>query len=335
MYSGTELESRSIDERTLILIPVFNDYAAVGKLLVELDRELAAAGITAGVLIVDDGSTVESSDRIEVGSLQAIVGVDVVELRRNLGHQRAITIGLAFAENRGKCEAVVVMDGDGEDDPRDVPRLIERYLAEGGQKIVFAERTRRSESRLFKFFYKLYKVVHVMLTGIEVKVGNFSVIPRRRLSSLVVVAEMWNHYAAVGFKSRQPYCTIPTRRGRRLDGKSSMNFVSLVVHGLSAISVYSEIVGVRLLVVAVGLILATLAGVLATISIQLVTSRAIPVWAIQTAGILLVIMLQGVLFAFLLSFVMLGNRHGSTFLPLRDHGYFISGVKNIFIKEHK
>lgn len=174
-----------------------------------------------------------------------------------------------------------------------------------------------------------------MLTGIEVKVGNFSVIPRRRLSSLVVVAEMWNHYAAAAFKSRQPYCTIPTRRGRRLDGKSSMNFVSLVVHGLSAISVYSEIVGVRLLVVAVGLILATLAGVLATISIQLVTSRAIPIWAIQTAGILLVIMLQGVLFAFLLSFVMLGNRHGSTFPPLRDHGYFISGVKNIFINKHK
>ena len=78
--------------------------------------------------------------------------------------------------------------------------------------------------------------------------GNFSVIPRERLASLVVVSELWNHYAAAAMRSRQPFCTIPTRRAERLDGESKMNFVGLVVHGLSAISVYSDIVGVRLLI---------------------------------------------------------------------------------------
>ena len=85
--------------------------------------------------------------------------------------------------------------------------------------------------------------------------GNFSIIPRPRLASLVVVSEMWNHYAAAAFKSRQPLCTVPTQRAKRLDGKSKMNFVNLVVHGLSAISVYGELVGIRLLVVTVLLIL--------------------------------------------------------------------------------
>ena len=46
----------------------------------------------------------------------------------------------------------------------------------------------------------------------RVRVGNFSAIPRRRLESLVAVSELWNHYAAAAFQSRQPYCTIPTQR---------------------------------------------------------------------------------------------------------------------------
>lgn len=326
MQSEAVLESRSIDEKTLILIPVFNDYSAVGKLLVELDHELSGAGITAGVLIVDDGSTEVDGDSFEVGSFEAITVVDVLQLRRNLGHQRAITVGLAFAENRGKCEAVVVMDGDGEDAPRDVPRLIERYLAEGGRKIVFAERTRRSESRLFKLFYKIYKIVHIMLTGIEVKVGNFSVIPRRRLSSLVVVTEMWNHYAAAAIKSRQPYCTIPTRRGRRLDGKSSMNFVSLVVHGLSAISVYSEIVGVRLLVVAAGLVPLVVIAMISIAVIRFGTNLAVPGWASYVFGMLLIVLIQLFTIAVLICFLFLGNRHSYGFLASRDYPFYIQKI---------
>ena len=100
-------------------------------------------------------------------------------------------------------------------------------------------------------FYAMFKLLHRVLTGKGVRVGNFSVMPRRRLSSLVVVAEIWNHYAAAVFRSRQPHCMIPTHRSRRLCGSSSMNFVSLVTHGLSAISVYSDVVGVRLLVMSV------------------------------------------------------------------------------------
>ena len=72
----------------------------------------------------------------------------MLRLRRNLGHQRAIAIGLTYiqAQMTTAYEAVVVMDGDGEDAPEDVPRLLARLEAEGGRSIVFAERTRRSES---------------------------------------------------------------------------------------------------------------------------------------------------------------------------------------------
>ena len=94
----------------------------------------------------------------------------------------------------------------------------------------------------------------LLLTGIPVRVGNFSVIPAAQLRRLVVVSELWNHYAAAVFKARTPKATVPTARAPRLAGRSRMNFVDLVTHGLSALSVHSELIGVRLLVVAAVLI---------------------------------------------------------------------------------
>lgn len=324
--------SPAADEPIAILIPTFNDWEALSELLANLDRALAPQGLGVGVLIVDDGSTLPEGEGFAVGEYEAIKRVDVLELRRNLGHQRAIAIGLAFVEECGSCEALVVMDGDGEDDPRDVPRLLARLRDEGGEVIVFADRARRSESPTFRLFYALYKILHFWMTGIRVRVGNFSVVPRKRLASLVVVSELWNHYAAASFKSRQPYCTIPTHRAARLRGTSKMNFVNLVIHGLSAISVFSEVVGVRLLVLAIGLVALTLATVGVTLSVRLLTSLAIPDWATSSIGILLVILVQALMMTFLFSFVVLDGRRGSNFLPRRDYAYFVGRVRTAWPK---
>ena len=86
-----------------------------------------------------------------------------------------------------------------------------------------------------------------MLTGERVRVGNFSAIPPSLLPRLVAVSELWNHYAAAVFKSRIPYITIPTARGVRYAGQSTMNYVALVTHGLSAMAAFGDRIGVRLL----------------------------------------------------------------------------------------
>ena len=204
---------------TLILVPLFNDWESFAELAAGLDNALASAGRSADVLIVDDASTIDPDPAAVDRRFAAIGRIDVLALRRNLSHQRAIAIGLAYVEDTlPSYDAVVVMDSDGEDDPRDVPRLLDRLEAEGGRSIVFAERTKRSESMLFRVFYILYKAAHQVLTGQAVRVGNFSAIPRRRLVSLAAVSELWNHYAAAAFRSRQPCCTVPTRRAKRLRG---------------------------------------------------------------------------------------------------------------------
>ena len=100
----------------------------------------------------------------------------------------------------------------------------------------------------FAVFYHLYRHLHRALTGVRVRVGNFSILPFAYLSTLVAMSELWNHYAAAVFRSKLAFRMIPIPRGTRIAGSSKMNFVALVSHGLSAISVFGDIVGVRLLI---------------------------------------------------------------------------------------
>ena len=313
----------------VLLIPLYDDWKACQILLSALDEALNGHTLAARVILVDDGSSEAPEPDFPGRTFETIKRVDVLQLRRNLGHQRAIAVGLAYIWEHVPCERVVLMDSDGEDDPSDVPRLLDRFDEVGGRSIIFAERTRRSESWMFIIFYNLYKVFHRILIGFAVRVGNFSVIPRERLDSLIVVSELWNHYAAAVVKSRQPFGTIPTRRANRLSGRSSMNFVRLVAHGLSAISVFGDIIGVRLLVATLGLIVLTVLGLVATLTIRLATDLPIPGWATSTLGILTVLLFQAVMLSIQFSFIILGGRQGTTFLPCRDYAYFVGSFRKI------
>ena len=181
----------------------------------------------------------------------------------------------------------------------------------------------------FIVFYNFYKWAHLALTGIGVRVGNFSVIPHRRLESLAIVSELWSHYAAAVFKSRQPYCSVPTHRAKRLAGKPQMNFVRLVVHGLSAISVFSDVIGVRLLVGTIILTLLAAVGIGTTVAVRLFTTLAIPGWATTLVGILLIVLLQAIMLSVFFSFLILGDRQAMTFLPRRDYGPFIGSTTTL------
>ena len=314
------------DGSLVITLPSFNDWGALGRLLPALDLTLSAASLRARILIVDDGSTEPAPAGFGSERFRALSSVDVLRLRRNLGHQRAIAIALAYIERNVPCDAVVVMDADGEDAPGDVPRLVERMVREGHRAIVFAERSRRVERPLFRILYHLYRLLHRVLTGRAVRVGNFSVIPRARLDGLVVVSELWNHYAAAVFRSRQPYVSIPTNRAARLEGRSRMNWVSLVVHGMSAISVYGDIVFVRLIVFAALLVSCSALGLAAVLGIRLFTPLAIPGWATFASGILVLVLLQAVLFVAVLTFLGLTIRQQAPFVPSRDFDWYVADV---------
>jgi hypothetical protein len=318
-------------DRLHVLIPIFNDWSVVALLLPHVDRVLKEHGLEGDVLLVDDGSTVPPETFV-CPPLEVLGSVGVLELRRNLGHQRAIAVGLTYLYEHFAPSIVVVMDGDGEDDPADIPRLVERLRAEAGRKIVFAERRRRTERLLFRVFYRLYRWGHFALTGYRVRVGNYSAIPAGALSRLVVISEMWNHYAAAVFNARIGYVSVPTARGRRLGGASHMNFISLVVHGLSALSVYSHIIGVRLLVVTGALIVIDGVGLLAILVLRVASVAPLPQWVPYIAGTLFLLLFQAVAAAVFFVFILLAGRQGASVVPLRDFGYFVRRFTPVYTR---
>ena len=313
----------------VVLLPVFDDWSAASLLIPRIVEHLQDRG-QFGILIVDDGSTIAGS----IGHVPAssnLAWIRVLRLKRNLGHQRAIAVGLSYIDEHMHCGAVVVMDADGEDRPEDVSRLVDRYEQEGRRRMVFAERQRRLEGMMFRVFYVLYRLLHWILTGKSIRFGNFSIIPRDRLASLVVVSELWIHYAASAVRSRQPMCTIALPRGSRLAGQSRMQFVPLVVHGLSAVAVYSDVVFTRLIAATGCLASVTLLGIGAVTAIRLGSNLAVPGWATYAAGLLLLAFLQAVTFVISLTFLILGARQQATVIPRRDYGIFIAGVRDVAV----
>ncbi len=329
-YAGMEREhdSDEMNEAALvIIIPVFDDWDVVEELLPLVDAQLGSAQRRARIVLVDDGSTHACPEVLSCGTMPAIEQVEVLSLRRNLGHQRALAVGLSYIERELACRAVLVMDGDGEDAPSDVPRLIERMEELGSTQIIFAERIRRSEGFCFTFFYKAYRLAHLILTGIHVRVGNFSIIPRQQLKRLVVVSNLWSHYAAAVHEAQIPFACVPTNRAARLKGQSKMSFVSLVTHGLSAIAVFGPRIGVRMLIATSVLAGLTVLVLIAVVLLRTTTDLAIPGWTTYTVGLLVVILLQMMMFSTIFVFLILASRNASGFLPIRDYRFFIDDSK--------
>lgn len=317
----------------LIVMPVYEDWEAAAELCHRIDlvfREQRAHRVS--LLLIDDGSTL-SRQPCEVPFLpEAVERISTLVLRRNLGHQRAIAVALAYIQQNWKGDAVVVMDADGEDRPEDIPTLLEAMRKAERPTAVFAERGRRLESLTFRLFYRCYSIMHRVFTGRDIRFGNFSVLPLSQLESLVVFPELWNHYSATFLRSRLPYTRVRCDRGVRLAGQSRMNFVSLVIHGLSALFANQEVVGTRLLLM---MMLSTMGLFLligAVVALRLLTELVIPGWATLSIGLLLVLVGQSLVGCFMLVFSIMMNRSNLGFLPIRDYSYFVRCEMTLFSK---
>jgi len=291
--------------RLVVVTPVYNDWESFGTLLMHLEDAFASHPVDLSVLAVDDGS--DQFPPTELCNCAPNTNVRVLHLSCNLGHQRALVVALSEAYKAERFDAVVVMDADGEDRPEDVPRLVEEHLANPSD-IVVARRTRRSEGPLFRALYQVYKLCFRLLIGRPIFFGNFSIIPANRVKRLLLMPELWSHLAASYLRSRIPMRTVPLVRGRRYAGASKMNLPSLVVHGLSAISVFADVLVARILLTSVGLCALSALGVLVVVAIRIFTDLAIAGWATSAVGVLLILSMQALLVSLTSSFIILSAR---------------------------
>jgi glycosyltransferase involved in cell wall biosynthesis len=286
-------------------------------LLSALFSHFAPLAIDLHVLLVDDGSPIHLAEELRSAPPPQGGVIEVLRLRRNVGHQRAIALGISYVHDHIPCDALLVMDADGEDRPEDAVRLWQHLRSGSEAAIIFAERTRRSESRLFRVLYRAYQLMHWLLTGIRVRVGNFSLVPARYLPALTTLPATWNHYAAAVFHSRLPYIMIPTQRGKRLDGSSKMNYFSLVMHGFHALSVFCDIISLRLLLAVV------------TVGGGGVAMQVLLPGRVQFGWSSLFLLVLITLVCFLLVLNVLSHRNSLDFLPIRDYRYFIEYARPV------
>jgi glycosyltransferase involved in cell wall biosynthesis len=119
-----------------IVIPLFNERGNLGPLHEELKTVLAGMGVSHEILFVDDGSIDGSAD--ELRRIKASdPNVRVIRLAKNTGQTAALQCG--FSNSRG--DVVVALDGDGENDPADIPRLLAKLKE--GYDLVSGWRTER------------------------------------------------------------------------------------------------------------------------------------------------------------------------------------------------
>jgi polyisoprenyl-phosphate glycosyltransferase len=331
MNADTKTESAAAmsELKLVILAPVYNDWDSANLLLQQMDQVCAKVGLRPGVLLVNDGSTLSLPDEFLSWCPKALDRVDVLDLYKNLGHQRAICVALVHLCQDSPEAAILVMDADGEDPPEQVPVLITAYLDRGRQEVVFAARRRRMEKFAFRSFYQLYRLAHLLLVGSGIRIGNFSILPPALVARLTRSSDLWNHYAASVVKSKLPMTTVPIDRGKRLKGQSKMAFVGLVSHGLSAMSVYSDIISVRIMIWSGVFLVLGLAALIALVILRFSTNWMIPGWATNLFSFTLLLMFQVTIICLLFTFATLASRGGPAFIPIRDCPHFIMRVRRL------
>lgn len=218
------------------------------------------------------------------------------------------------------------MDSDGEDRPEDVEHLIE-HARSRKDTIVFAHRKKRSEGFVFRNFYKLYKLIFKLLTGKQIGFGNFSFVPASKLNNTANLSEIWNHYSGAIIKSRIPFSSVSVDRGTRYKGESKMNFISLVLHGISAISVHVESVLVRLVVFSTFLFFALMALVLFSLVMKFIFQVTSPGWTTTIIFGSLSLIFQLVFTSLLLCFQVLTIKNQPASNPLDNYKRYIRSIE--------
>jgi glycosyltransferase involved in cell wall biosynthesis len=270
----------------VIVTPVFEDVQAATRLFQEL---AATFGNQVHVVAIDDGSVRQPMD-VQVMNAAGLAGT-VIHLRRNIGHQRAIAVGLSYVtEHMPTAPRVIVMDSDGEDLPGSIPDLLEQLTADDVD-VVVAQRKTRVETLRFKTFYAIYKRLFKLLTGRNISFGNFMALKPAAARRLAAMHELWTHVASCVLASRLRIATCALDRGPRYAGKSKMNFVGLALHGFRGVMVFAEDVLVRVGIASA--LIGTLAIIGGVASIVLkVSGFATPGWFSVALGVLLIVFLQ-------------------------------------------
>ena len=220
-----------------ILIPVYNDWQSVSKLIDEVDNLLISSEYQISIIVVNDASNHDRQDEDKI--FNNIHSIKVLNMKVNQGHARCIATGLKYIYEKEEFDYVIPMDGDGEDRPEEIKDFLNQ-IKNSYDKPIVGERIKRSENFLFKACYQTHKLITLTFTGKSIKFGNFTCLPKVTVQKMINDKATWNSFSGALTKVENDLISIPSSRGKRFFGPSKMSFYSLIKHSLSIISVFRK-----------------------------------------------------------------------------------------------
>jgi len=225
-----------------ILIPIYNDWSSVKRLVDNIDKVINDIDCNFSIIIVNDASTQKKPENCF--NFKNLKSIKIINMLENRGHGRCNAAGLKYIYENEDFDYVLPMDGDGEDRPEEIIQFIEKIKTDPEIPVV-GERIKRSESNLFKFCYVIHKVLTFIFTGKLIKFGNFSCIPKSTVKEMVNEKATWSCYPASLVKITKKRNSIPSIRGKRYFDLSKMSFYNLIILSFSIISVFKYNVLIR------------------------------------------------------------------------------------------
>jgi hypothetical protein len=225
-----------------ILIPIYNDWESLIKLLDEINKVISDIKNTEfDCMIVNDASTIKSP---EIKVPKNIKKIEIFNMKQNRGHARCNAFAIRYLSKKGNFDHLIVMDGDGEDRPEEIKYLVNQALEDENISVV-AKRVKRSEGFLFQILYEIHKLITLVFTGKQINFGNYSCLTKKDVVTLSQQESLWSSFSGTLKKSISRLNTINSTRGLRYFGPSKMSLLNLGIHSFSIIAVFKSQVFLR------------------------------------------------------------------------------------------
>ncbi len=225
-----------------ILIPIYNDWESLLKLLDEINKVISDIKNTEfDCMIVNDASTIKSP---EIKVPKNIKKIEIFNMKQNRGHARCNAFAIRYLSKKSDFDHLIVMDGDGEDRPEEIKYLVNQALEDQNISVV-AKRVKRSEGFLFQILYEIHKLITLVFTGKQINFGNYSCLTKKDVVTLSQQESLWSSFSGTLKKSISRLNTINSTRGLRYFGPSKMSLLNLGIHSFSIIAVFKSQVFLR------------------------------------------------------------------------------------------
>ena len=222
-------------KKIIILIPVYNDWKSLNKLLTEINQNIKSFNdLNFECLIVNDASSIQPTKIQKPSNFKSL---ELLNMRENRGHARCNAFGIRYIFKNKEFNHLILMDGDGEDRPEEIKLLLKK-ITENPNLSVVAKRVKRSEGFFFQSLYLLHKLITFIFTGQNVNFGNYSILTKSDVEKLHSKASLWSSFSGSVKKYIKPLNEINSIRGLRYYGPSQMSLFKLIIHSFSIIAVF-------------------------------------------------------------------------------------------------